>query len=228
MNESIDMNNRVTLAGRVVQAPEYSHDLHGDRFYDMRLAVPRLSGQEDVIPVTLYEDQLRSGDFDIDCKVAVQGQFRSYNKPVDVHKSKLMLTVFARKILSFDEHVNENSLEMTGYICKPTVYRVTPFKREICDMFLAVNRPNYNRSDYIPCIVWGHAARFAANLSIGTCVQINGRIQSREYQKKLPDDTIDIRTAYEVSVFKISTLSDGRTLTKTDESAGNTIDFRVR
>lgn len=198
-------NNSVTLSGVVTSEPIFSHEIYGEKFYEVTLAVKRLSGMEDFLPVSISE-HLISNSFCQGQSVTVSGQFRSYNKTVG-DKSKLMLTVFAREVLPYDETINPNTLELSGYICKPPIYRTTPFNREICDVLLAVNR-QYNKSDYIPCIVWGRNARFAGSLGVGEHVSVLGRVQSRNYQKKLDDDVVVTRTAYEVSVSKITLLTD--------------------
>ncbi len=201
-------NNSVTLCGRVMGEPTFSHEVYGEKFYEVILAVKRLSGMEDFLPISISE-HLLSDEFHDGASVSVSGQFRSYNKTVG-DKSKLMLTVFVRDVLEYDETVNPNVLELTGYVCKTPIYRTTPFNREICDVLLAVNR-QYNKSDYIPCIVWGRNARFAGSLKVGEHINVVGRVQSRNYQKKLPDDTVVTRTAYEVSVSKISVVADAPT-----------------
>ena len=198
-------NNSVTISGVVMGEPTYSHEIYGEKFYEVTLAVKRLSGMDDYLPISVSE-HLLSDVFTEGQMVTVAGQFRSYNKTVG-DKSKLMLTVFARDVLPFDETINPNTLELTGYICKPPIYRTTPFNREICDVLVAVNR-QYNKSDYIPCIVWGRNARFAGSLAVGEHINVVGRVQSRNYQKKLPDDTVVTRTAYEVSVSKITVVGD--------------------
>ena len=198
-------NNSVLLSGKVVGEPVFSHEVYGEKFFEVTLAVKRLSGMEDMLPISISE-HLLSDKFHDGNLVAVSGQFRSYNKNVG-EKSKLMLTVFVRDLPEYDETVNLNMLELTGYLCKPPIYRTTPFNREICDILLAVNR-QYNKSDYIPCIVWGRNARFAASLPVGEHVNVVGRVQSRNYQKRLDDDSVETRTAYEVSVSKISVISE--------------------
>ena len=200
MNYEQMSNNKLQLTGTILQDPVYSHEVCGEEFYESKLSVPRLSGQEDLIPITVSERLLARGEVKVGEKISVCGQFRSYNKTVG-DKSKLMLTVFARDVSPFDESINPNTLHLSGYVCKTPVYRKTPFNREICDVLLAVNR-QYGKSDYIPCIVWGRNARFAQTLCVGQRVCLSGRVQSRTYQKKL-DDGIDVRTAYEVSVCKI-------------------------
>ena len=199
-------NNSVTLSGTVTSAPVYSHEIYGEKFYEVTLAVKRLSGMDDFLPISVSE-HLLSDSFYEGANVTVSGQFRSYNKTVG-EKSKLMLTVFVREVLPYDETINPNTLELTGFICKPPIYRTTPFNREICDVLIAVNR-QYNKSDYIPCIVWGRNARFAGSLTVGEHINVVGRVQSRNYQKKLPDETVVTRTAYEVSVSKITVIADG-------------------
>ncbi len=203
MNENYLKNNRVFLSGRVAREPQYSHELFGEGFYEFYIEVKRLSGQTDILPVTVSERIMNGVELSEGSPVALSGQFRSYNKLENEH-SKLMLTVFVRDFIPYDaEEQNPNVVELNGYICKPPVYRTTPFNREICDVLLAVNR-GYNKSDYIPCIAWGRNARFVRDAEVGLNVVIGGRIQSRKYNKKLDDDTIEERVAYELSVGKIS------------------------
>lgn len=202
---SATQNNLVTLCGEVVTAPTHYHEIFGERFYEVQLAVDRLSGMQDILPISVSE-RLLGDHFTLGSRVTVSGQFRSYNKTV-ADKSKLMLTVFVKEVLPFDQTLNPNQMLLSGYICKPPVYRTTPFSREIADVLVAVNR-QYNKSDYIPCIVWGRNARFASSLSVGQHIQIVGRVQSRNYQKRLDDETVVTRTAYEVSVSKLLLVED--------------------
>ena len=213
-------NNSVILCGTVKGEPVYSHEVFGEKFYEVMLAVKRLSGMDDVLPVSVSEHLLGDG-FRDGCEVTVKGQFRSYNKIVG-ERSKLMLTVFVRDVEPFDPTVNPNTMQLSGFICKPPVYRTTPFNREICDLLVAVNR-QYNKSDYIPCIVWGRNARFAEKLAVGQHIDIVGRVQSRNYQKRLDDDTVVTRTAYEVSVGKIS-IADDSALSETETSESDVAD----
>lgn len=194
-------NNKVYLCGTVHKEPAYSHELYGEGFYELVLKVPRLSSQCDFVPVTVSERLLHDADTSLGAQLALNGQFRSYNK-MDNGKSKLMLTVFVRDFVSPEEGQNPNTVELSGYICKDPVYRTTPFNREICDLLLAVNRA-YNKSDYIPCIAWGRNARFVRDIEVGQHVSVFGRIQSREYTKKLSETESEIRIAYELSVGRI-------------------------
>lgn len=202
MNYEQMNNNKVYLRGKVVSNPVFSHEVFDEKFYEINLEVPRLSEFNDVIPITISERFLDADKFACGQIVAVKGQFRSYNKQLD-NKSKLVLTVFVREVCEIDEKLNPNVIELVGYVCKPPVFRVTPFKREICDVLLAVNRA-YNKSDYIPCITWGRNARYVKNFEVGEKIELTGRIQSREYQKKITDDTVENKVAYEISVTKIS------------------------
>ena len=201
MNYEQMSNNKLRLTGTVTERPVYSHEVCGEEFYETKLSVPRLSGQEDVIPVTLSDRLLARTEVKPGAKISISGQFRSYNKLEGEH-SRLLLTAFAREILPADDEVNPNTIEILGYICKPPVYRTTPFKREICDVLLAVNRA-YNKSDYIPCIMWGRKARFIKDMPIGERLWVTGRVQSRIYTKCLSEDRSEERVAYEVSVSKI-------------------------
>lgn len=195
-------NNKVYLKGEIVTEAKFSHEIYGEGFYEMEVMVKRLSGQSDVLPVTISERLIESKNLKIGSEICAIGQFRSYNKQVD-GKSKLMLTVFVRELLDFDYGKNPNNIALLGYICKPPIYRTTPFNREIADILIAVNRA-YNKSDYIPCIAWGRNARFVKNLTVGEKIAISGRIQSREYQKKLSETETKLMTAYEVSVSKLA------------------------
>ncbi len=205
MNNTTEKNNRVYICGRIVTDATFSHEVFGEGFYEFSVEVARLSGQTDVLPVTISE-RLMGGGMKKGDELCALGQFRSYNK-LENGRSRLMLTVFVREILSTRPGRNPNSIVLSGYICKPPVYRTTPFNREIADLLIAVNR-SYNKSDYIPTIAWGRNARFVRNLQVGDKVALSGRIQSREYQKKQPDDSFVTMTAYEVSVSKLATYED--------------------
>lgn len=199
--------NVVEIAGKVVSPIEFSHEMYGEGFYNFYLEVPRLSETVDVLPVTISERLIINLDLKEGIYVKIFGQLRSYNRYVD-GSSKLLLTVFARdiKLLKTQEEIKEalkspNEIFLDGYICKPPVYRTTPFGREISDLLLAVNRA-YNKSDYIPCIAWGRNARFCDNILVGDHLKVWGRIQSREYQKKVNNE-IETKVAYEVSISKL-------------------------
>lgn len=196
-------NNRAYVYGRVISEPVFSHEILGEEFYDVTLAVQRLSGQEDEIPVTVSDRLMKPAAPRVGDCFGVSGQVRSYNKIVD-GKSKLILRVFARETDSGDAE-NPNVVELEGFVCKPPVYRTTPFKREICDLLIAVNRA-YGKSDYIPAIAWGRNARYAGEFSVGDRISATGRIQSRLYQKVLPDGSSEQRVAYEVSLAQIEKL----------------------
>ena len=202
-------NNHLVLVGKVTSDKTYSHEIYGEKFYIFDLEVPRLSKAIDVIPITVSERLLTNLSLEIGKKLAVEGQFRSYNSYQN-ERNKLILTVFAKDIIEVvdseevqeDEEKKEtvtNEVILSGYVCKKPIYRQTPFDREIADLLLAVNRA-YNKSDYIPCIAWGRNARFCQNLEVGTEVKIVGRVQSRKYEKKFEDGTSEVRVAYEVSI----------------------------
>jgi len=197
-------NNMVTISGKVVSNIEYSHEVYGEGFYYFMLEVPRLSNSSDLIPVTVSERLIARQKLDIGKFIEVEGQFRSYNSYSN-EGNKLVLTVFAREINFVEDENkirNSNQIYLNGYICKRPIYRTTPFGREITDILLAVNRP-YNKSDYIPCISWGRNARYSEGLTVGDNIKVWGRIQSREYQKKLESGEVITKVAYEVSVSKM-------------------------
>ena len=202
MNYVTEKNNKVYVMGEIVSDATFSHEVYGEGFYEFFVRVMRLSGQADILPVTLSERLIQGNSLAKGKTICALGQFRSYNK-IENGKSRLMLTVFVRELLPELPEKNPNTILLSGYICKQPVYRTTPFNREIADVLVAVNRA-YNKSDYIPCIAWGRNARFVKNLSVGDKIAISGRIQSREYQKKLSETDIRTMTAYEVSVSKLA------------------------
>ena len=202
MNYATEKNNKVYLMGEIVSDATFSHEVYGEGFYEFFVKVLRLSGQADILPVTLSERLIQDGMLCKGKSICALGQFRSYNK-MENGKSRLMLTVFIRELLSSAPGKNPNSILLGGYICNPPIYRTTPFNREIADILIAVNRA-YNKSDYIPCIAWGRNARFVKNLCVGDKIAVSGRIQSREYQKKLSETEVKTMTAYEVSVSKLA------------------------
>ncbi len=205
-------NNKIYLEGRIVSELRFSHQMFGEGFYNFDIKVPRLSEHKDLLPITISERLLTDFDFSIDKEIIVEGQLRSYNKYID-GANRLILTVFARDIQPLLERSkNPNQIFLNGFVCKEPIYRVTPFGREIADILLAVNRA-YNKSDYIPTISWGRNSRFCKNLEVGDNIRIWGRLQSREYQKKLNEDNVTTKIAYEVSISKLErgeedTLSD--------------------
>lgn len=209
MSDKIIENNQVTIMGEVVSGFTFSHEVFGEGFYMVDISVKRLSNSRDLIPVMISErlidvTQDYTGEF-----LMVTGQFRSYNRHEE-QKNRLVLSVFAREAEFIDEEpdgAKTNTILLDGYICKLPVYRKTPLGREIADLLLAVNRP-YGKSDYIPCICWGRNARFASTFQVGEHVQLIGRIQSREYMKKLSETETEKRTAYEVSVSKLECCED--------------------
>ena len=197
-------NNRISLFGEIATAPVFSHDVYGESFYAFNLMVPRLSNAYDILPVTISERLMGKEGLAQGAMIAITGQIRSYNSYIEEEKrNRLVLTVFVKDFAQeVDGGHNPNEVALDGYICKPPIYRTTPFGREICDLLLAVNR-SYNKSDYIPSITWGRNARFASKLAVGDNVKLQGRMQSRLYQKKLETGEVLEKTAFEVSVGKI-------------------------
>ena len=209
MSDKIIENNQVTIMGEIASDFTFSHEVFGEGFYMVEVKVKRLSNSEDRIPLMISErliDVTRdyTGEY-----IMVNGQFRSYNRHEE-QKNRLVLSVFVRELEFIDEELDgakTNSIFLDGYICKLPVYRKTPLGREIADLLLAVNRP-YGKSDYIPCICWGRNARFAGKLQVGEHVAIWGRIQSREYVKRIDEENVEHRVAYEVSVSKVDLLEN--------------------
>lgn len=207
-------NNNLVLVGKITDDKKFSHEIYGEKFYIFDLSVPRLSGNADIIPITISERLFKEDELVVGSNVKIQGQFRSYNSYED-QRNRLILTVFAKDIEflgSEDEIVASkdlvsNEVTLIGFICKAPIYRQTPFGREISDLLLAVNRA-YNKSDYIPCIAWGRNARFCSKMNIGTEVKVTGRIQSRTYEKKHDDGTIEKRVAYEVSIANLELINE--------------------
>ena len=202
-------NNQVTISGEITSDFIFTHELFGEKFYIIDVRVCRLSGNDDIVPVMVSDRLIDVNEDYKGLSIMVQGQFRSYNRHEEC-KSRLVLSVFAREIEFVDETPESsktNQIYLDGYICKEPIYRKTPLGREIADLLLAVNRP-YGKSDYIPCICWGRNARFASNFSVGTRCEIWGRIQSREYMKRLSDEDAEKRIAYEVSVSKLELVEE--------------------
>lgn len=200
-------NNKIYLEGKVISDLEFSHEMYGEGFYNFEFEVSRLSDTSDILVITVSERLIAGIDVSIGSELVIDGQLRSYNKFVD-GANRLILTVFARDIRQLEERgKNPNQIFLDGYICKAPVYRTTPFGREIADMLLAVNRL-YNKSDYIPTIAWGRNSRFCKSLEVGDNIRIWGRLQSREYQKKVSDTEVVKKIAYEVSISKMERVTD--------------------
>lgn len=220
-NGSYENNNNVLIKGKIVKLPSYSHTVMGEGFFEMYVEVKRLSDETDILPVTISERLIEG--FNLGDEIGISGQFRSYNK-LDGEKSKLMLTIFVKELIDPDEISAVNQINMVGYICKEPIYRTTPFGREICDVLLAVNRA-YNKSDYLPCIAWGRNARFVKDLSVGEKLEVQGRIQSRKYQKKTDLGDTESKIAYEISLSSV-VISDNALVEKYDEFLEEGSDYK--
>ena len=204
MTDKVIENNQVVIMGEIVSSFVFSHEIFGEGFYMVDVRVPRLSDSSDIIPLMVSERLIDVEEDYCGQNIMVQGQFRSYNRHEE-RRNRLVLSVFAREIefvAETPESAQTNQIFLDGYICKEPIYRKTPLGREIADLLIAVNRP-YGKSDYIPCICWGRNARFASSFTVGTRCEIWGRIQSREYIKKLSEEDAEKRVAYEVSVSKL-------------------------
>ena len=228
MDTNYSENNHIILVGKVTSEKKFSHEIYGEKFYIFNLEVPRLSGNADIIPITISERLMINGDLPVGTKMTVEGQFRSYNSYGE-GKNRLVLTVFAKNIELLEDQEKEvvarkdfvsNEVTLIGYICKKPIYRQTPFGREIADILLAVNRA-YSKSDYIPCIAWGRTARFCENMEVGTEVKVVGRVQSRGYEKKYEDGTVESKVAYEVSVGSLEVINEEDDSVKEDTSVEN-------
>lgn len=207
MVEGLLSTNKVYIEGIIVSELSFSHEMYGEGFYNFNVEVPRLSETADMLPVTVSERLFASMDMSSGQKIKVEGQLRSYNKFID-GANRLILTIFARDIKPIEEiSKSPNQIFIEGFICKSPIYRTTPFGREITDLLVAVNRP-YNKSDYIPAIAWGRNARFSSTLTIGSHIKVWGRVQSREYEKKLSEESSIKKTAYEVSISKMERVEE--------------------
>jgi single-stranded DNA-binding protein len=200
--DNLMLNNKIYLEGKIISDLQFSHEMYGEGFYTFNLEVPRLSDAKDILSVTVSERLIGGMELKAESEVIVEGQLRSYNKFVD-GSNRLILSVFARNVeFCIEKSKNPNQIFLDGYICKQPVYRTTPFGREIADMLLAVNR-SYNKSDYIPTIAWGRNSRFCQGLEVGDNIRVWGRLQSREYEKKISETETIKKIAYEVSISKM-------------------------
>ena len=212
MLDKVIENNRVCIIGEIVSEFTFSHEVFGEGFYIANVSVNRLSDMVDVIPLMISERLIDVTKDYRGMKIEVAGQFRSYNRHEGT-KNKLVLSIFVRELRFIEEdempeeQSKSNQIFLDGFVCKPPIYRKTPLGREIADVLVAVNRP-YGKSDYIRCIAWGRNARFAGGLEVGSHLQVSGRVQSREYTKKIGEDEVERRVAYEVSVSKIDLVED--------------------
>ena len=198
--ENYTENNIVDLTGRISKTPIFNHEIFGEGFYLFYLDIERLSGNVDCIPVLFSERLIEPAEIFVGKWFSIRGQFRSYNVTVNNGGHRLKLLVFAKEVISHESDQSfQNEIILNGFVCKAPTYRTTPFGREITDLLFAVNRA-YNKSDYLPCVVWGRDAKFCGELPVGAHAMICGRIQSRQYDKKFKDGTVKRNVAFEVSV----------------------------
>ena len=209
MTNLLTENNKVSLFGKVVSEPIFSHEVYGEKFYEFSMEVNRLSESVDIIPVVFSERLIPIEEIKLKLNVQILGQYRSYNNQQAEGRSKLVLMVFAREVEVTDEMTlnNANEIFLEGFVCKKPNYRKTPFGREISDLLIAVNRA-YNKSDYIPCIAWGRNAKYCESFKVGDKVRVYGRVQSREYEKKFESGEVEKKVAYEISVSKLELVKE--------------------
>ncbi|MBC8060760.1 MAG: single-stranded DNA-binding protein [Clostridiaceae bacterium] len=214
--DNLMLNNKIYLEGKVLSGLEFSHEMYGEGFYTFNLEVQRLSDAKDVLLITVSERLIAGMEISVDAELIVEGQLRSYNKFIE-GANRLILTVFARDITPcVEKSKNPNQIYLDGYICKQPIYRTTPFGREIADMLLAVNR-SYNKSDYIPTIAWGRNSRFCKQLEVGDNIRVWGRLQSREYQKRVSESELIRKVAYEVSISKMERINKNDSIDSSEE-----------
>ena len=201
----MEENNKISLVGEVISSPKLSHETHNEKFYTVKVDVKRLSGDIDTLEIIISEKLYDIEKIELGIRYYIEGEIRSYNYYVsETERRKLVINIFAKNLSIAEETDDEclNNFELVGHICKKPIYRKTPFDREISDILLAVNRL-YGKSDYLPCIAWGRNAKFASTLEIGDKIKITGRMQSRQYTKKINDNEEEKKIAYEMSIITL-------------------------
>ena len=194
--------NSITLRGELLALPQFSHENHHRRFFRFTLAVPRLSGTVDYLPIVAEDRALDAMDLSAGQMLRIEGQIRSHNLR-EKGIRRLLIFVFAHTIVCEDgESINDVVLH--GQLCREPVYRRTPLGREISDVMLAVPRA-FHRADYLPCILWGRTAHQVALCHVSDHVRVVGRLQSRIYTR-LTDEGPEQRTAYEISALTAEVL----------------------
>lgn len=198
-------NNQASVTGTLAKDFVMDHEIFGEKFYSSILETPRLSGTIDRIRIMVSEVLMGEGGIDAvkpgTC-LKISGSFRSYTHTDKDGKHHLDLFLFADTMEKEKEvtgRSGDNYIYLNGFLCKPPYFRVKQTSgRHITDLLIAVNRP-YGKSDYIPVLAWGRLADLAAGYQVGDRIAINGRIQSRTYQKTLADGTVETREVYEIS-----------------------------
>lgn len=194
--------NSAKITGRMIGDLIPCNETGKTKLYKGMLAVKRLSGTFDYLPVIVHEKLAETLPDLLDKTVEVIGQISTCNQHVN-GKSRLIVDLFACSINEVGHEDYNNEVVLRGAVCKPPVFRATPMGREICDVMLAVNRPN-GRAAYVPCVVWGREARRVRSANIGETIEVRGRFQSRNYEKQHEDGVVEIRVAYEISVAKVA------------------------
>lgn len=190
------------LVGIVQNELEFSHEVEGEKFYKTVLQVKRKSGIIDEVPVEVSERTLGYEFMVEGVLVEITGDVRTRNIEED-GKKKLHVCVFIDEVLPAEKDKDVNEVGFVGTICRDVRLRRKNSGWKIADMMLAVNRScgEKVKSYYIPCIAFGRNAEYVSNLPDGTTLEIEGRFQSREYNKKLENgEGLELKTAYEVAI----------------------------
>lgn len=193
--------NSAKITGRMISSLTPCPTSGRVKLYQGMMEVERLSGTIDYIPVVVHEKLAETLPKLLGELVEVIGQISTCNRAID-GKTRLIVDLYAYSINVIKDAPHGNEVVLRGTVCKDPIFRVTPKGREICDLMLAVSRPN-GRASYIPCVIWGREAREARSVNIGDVLEVHGRFQSRVYDKQYEDGTVESRTTYEVSVAKV-------------------------
>ncbi len=212
-DDSINVANQVNscqLVGRITSDFERSHEQRTMSFVTFRIAVPRNSGKEDIIPVICdvelileYIDKSPIGRY-----VNVEGRFCSFLQINEDRTASSKKYLYVRELHITDDKdeflypIGTNVVVIEGELNYNSVYRNTPLGRKITELPIICRRPN-GRPDHLTAIAWGINALDAADLVKGDRVKITGRLQSRIYNKD------GEKTVYEISVkeFEVQTQS---------------------
>ena len=204
MSEKVIENNKVSVIGEIISGFTFSHEVFGEGFYLVNVAVSRLSEQADIIPLMISERLLDVKEDYIGCTVEAIGQFRSYNRHEGV-KNRLVLSVFVREIHfmeKFTDYTKTNQIFLDGYICKAPVYRKTPLGREIADLLLAVNLRMASQT--ISRALPGAETRGLPLALRSEPGYASGAVsRAGNTPKKLSETECEKRVAYEVSISKL-------------------------
>ena len=202
-------NNRIKIAGAIKEMPRLVLDapVFEKRVFETKIAAARRSGVEDTL-ILQFSGKVAGNEEDfnkiqIGSLVSLVGEVCTENEREIVATAPTVKIFVTADKMELIEEIKEkkNIVKLRGKICKDPRVRTTQKGTHVADIMVAVS--GKKGVNFIPCICWQNVADDVNDVKKGMYVEIEGRMQSREYKKNIENGLPYLMTAYEVSVIQL-------------------------